>query len=84
MDLSGVRLRTASIAIGFWLTVAVCLASFVYVGLTWDRPNRALLSVVFVIALAAAFVVRAVPAERIVHGRRAGRAAAQHRQAVRP
>jgi diguanylate cyclase (GGDEF)-like protein/putative nucleotidyltransferase with HDIG domain len=69
VDLSGVRLRTASITIGFWLTVAVCLASFVYVGLTWERPNRELLSVIFVIALAAGFVVRAVPAERIVHGR---------------
>jgi len=68
-DVSEIRLRTASIEIGFWLTVVVCLSSFGYVLLTWDQPNRGLITVIFVVALIAAFAIKALPADAIVHSR---------------
>jgi diguanylate cyclase (GGDEF)-like protein/putative nucleotidyltransferase with HDIG domain len=68
-DLSGIRLRTSSIEIGFWLTVAVVIASSGYVGLTWDEPHRPLLVLIFAVALASACAIKAVPAEVIVHSR---------------
>jgi diguanylate cyclase (GGDEF)-like protein/putative nucleotidyltransferase with HDIG domain len=68
-DVSESRLRTSTIEIGLWLTLLVCLSSFVYILLTWDQPNRDLITVVFVIAVIAAFVIKAVPADAIVHSR---------------
>ena len=68
-DVSEIRLRTASIEIGFWLTVVVCLSSFVYVLLTSEQPNRGLITLVFAVALVAAFAIKAIPADVIVHSR---------------
>jgi diguanylate cyclase (GGDEF)-like protein/putative nucleotidyltransferase with HDIG domain len=68
-DVSEIRLRTASVEIGFWLTVVVCLSSFVYVLLTSEQPNRGLITLVFAVALVAAFAIKALPADAIVHSR---------------
>ncbi len=68
-DVSEIRLRTASIEIGFWLTVVVCLSSFVYVVLTSEQPNRGLITLIFAVALIAAFAIKALPADAIVHSR---------------
>jgi diguanylate cyclase (GGDEF)-like protein/putative nucleotidyltransferase with HDIG domain len=68
-DVSEIRLRTASVEIGFWLTVVVCLSSFVYVLLTSEQPNRGLITLIFAVALVAAFAIKALPADAIVHSR---------------
>jgi len=68
-DVSEIRLRKASIDIAFWLTVVVCLTSFVYALLTWDQPNRALITVIFIVALVAVVGIKSIPADAIVHSR---------------
>ena len=68
-DVSESRLRAASIEIGFWLTIVVCIASFGYAAVTWDQPNRPLLLAIFTVAFIAALVIKALPADAIVHSR---------------
>ncbi len=62
-------LRHATIRIGFWVTLLVAAGAQAYALATWSRPHRALISVVFVAAVASAVVVRLLPTERIVRSR---------------
>jgi diguanylate cyclase (GGDEF)-like protein len=60
------ELRHATIWIGFWLTLIVAAGAEVYALATWSHPHRALITAVFVAAVASAVVVRALPTRRIV------------------
>ena len=64
------RARIASIAVGVWLTVVVCVGAQIYALLTWESENRVILSALFGIGLASAVLISLLPAERIVRSRR--------------
>jgi len=66
---SALRMREATITAGIWLTYAVGGLGALYVALTWERPNRAGLLVLFGMATAAGLTVSMLPTERIVHSR---------------
>lgn len=63
------RMREATIAAGIWLTFGVGGFGEIYVALTWDRPHRFELALLFALAGAAAALVLALPRERIVRSR---------------
>jgi diguanylate cyclase (GGDEF)-like protein/putative nucleotidyltransferase with HDIG domain len=65
-DLSALRLREATISAGVWLTYVLSLTGEAYVALTWQRPHRAELAVLFGVAILGAAVVARLPRERIV------------------
>ncbi len=69
VDQSAVAMRVATIAAGIWLSYAVCGASAVYVALTWQRPNRLLIAVLFATGILSAAVISRLPRERIVRSR---------------
>jgi diguanylate cyclase (GGDEF)-like protein/putative nucleotidyltransferase with HDIG domain len=51
---------------GVWLTFAACAAGLAYAGVTWDQPNRALISGLFVAGVIGGGVIAAMPLERIL------------------
>jgi len=61
--------RIASIAVGVWLTVVVCIGAQAYALLTWDEPNRAILTALFGTGIASAITIATLPAERLVRSR---------------
>jgi diguanylate cyclase (GGDEF)-like protein len=61
--------RLQSVRIGFWLTVIAAVGGEAYTLLTWDEPNRALISTTFGLALASAIAIRLSPVERILRSR---------------
>ena len=63
------RMREATITAGILITLGVGGLGGVYVGLTWDRPHRPALTLLFALAVASAALVAALPAERIVRSR---------------
>lgn len=63
------RMREATIAAGIWLTFGIGGLGELYVALTWDRPHRLELALLFALAVAAAVLVFALPSERIVRSR---------------
>ena len=63
------RMREATIAAGIWLTFGIGGFGELYVALTWDRPHRLELALLFALAVAAAALVLALPSERIVRSR---------------
>jgi diguanylate cyclase (GGDEF)-like protein/PAS domain S-box-containing protein len=69
MDVSVMRMREATIAAGIWLTFGIGGLGELYVALTWDRPHRLELALLFALAVAAAVLVFALPRERIVRSR---------------
>jgi diguanylate cyclase (GGDEF)-like protein/PAS domain S-box-containing protein len=66
MDVSALRMREATIAAGIWLTFGIGALGMVYVLLTWGRPHRLELAVLFALATAAGVLVSLLPRERIV------------------
>ncbi|MCW3068359.1 MAG: hypothetical protein JWL67_984 [Solirubrobacterales bacterium] len=66
MDVSALRRREATIAAGIWLTFGVGGLGMAYVLLTWQRPHRTELAVLFALACAIGVVVSLLPRERIV------------------
>ncbi|HEX3510830.1 MAG TPA: EAL domain-containing protein [Solirubrobacteraceae bacterium] len=66
MDVSALRVREATIVTGVWLTFAVGALGALYVALTWDRPHRAILTIVFAVSIASAIAIGLLPRERIV------------------
>ncbi len=68
-DVSALRMREATIAAGLWMSLGVGLLGAVYVALTWSRPHRGELSVLFVLSLVTAFAVYFLPREKIVRSR---------------
>ncbi len=69
VDLSSLRMREATIAAGVWLTYVLCASVGLYVGLTWQRPHRLALAVLFALAVAAGIAISLLPRERIVRSR---------------
>jgi diguanylate cyclase (GGDEF)-like protein/PAS domain S-box-containing protein len=69
MDVSAMRMREATIVAGTWLTFGVGAFGETYVALTWARPNRPALAVLFALAVLTAIAVLALPRERIVRSR---------------
>ena len=63
------RMREATIAAGIWLTFGVGGFGELYVALTWSRPNRLELAILFALAILAACLVLLLPTERIVRSR---------------
>ncbi len=61
--------RLASVKVGLWLSVVVCLGGALYAVDTWDRPNRVFILAAIAVGLLSAPLVHALPWERIVHSR---------------
>jgi len=69
MDVSALRMREATIVAGIWLTILVGGLGELYVALTWQRPHRLGLAVLFAMSGVAALAVALLPRERIVRSR---------------
>ncbi len=69
MDISAIRMREATIAAGIWLTFGVGGFGELYVALTWSRPHRSGLAILFALAILGTFLVLLLPRERIVRSR---------------
>jgi PAS domain S-box-containing protein len=65
---SEIRVRLESVRVGQMLTFLVCGGAQVYAFATWDRPHRGLLTVMFLVAVASAALIFALPLERIIRG----------------
>jgi diguanylate cyclase (GGDEF)-like protein len=69
VDTSTLRMREATVTTGVWLTYLVGGLGEIYVALTWARPNRPELAVLFTLAVMAGIGVSLLPRERIVRSR---------------
>jgi len=58
--------RLASVKVGLWLSVVVCVGGALYAVDEWGRPNRELILVVIGLGLLSVPLVRSLPLERIV------------------
>src|SRR3954452_23351620 len=65
---SEIRVRLESVRVGQWLTLVVCAGAQAYALATWERPQRALLTAIFVVAALSALLIPRLPVERIVRG----------------
>jgi diguanylate cyclase (GGDEF)-like protein/PAS domain S-box-containing protein len=66
MDVSALRMREATITAGLWLTLGVGALGELYVALTWERPHRFELAVLFALATVTGILISLLPRERIV------------------
>ncbi len=66
VDVTALRMREATIVAGIWITFLVGALGETYVVLTWSRPHRPELAVLFALATAAGAAVAMLPRERIV------------------
>ena len=66
VDVTALRMREATILAGIWITFLVGALGETYVVLTWSRPHRLQLAVLFALATAAGAVISMLPRERIV------------------
>jgi diguanylate cyclase (GGDEF)-like protein len=62
-------MREATISAGVWLTYLVSGLGELYVVLTWQRPHRAVLAILFAAAIAASAGVSMVPRQTLVRSR---------------
>jgi diguanylate cyclase (GGDEF)-like protein len=69
VDQSALRMRAATFAAGVWLTYVVCGSSALYVMLTWERPHRAVIALLFGSGLVGGLIVSRLPQEEIVRSR---------------
>jgi diguanylate cyclase (GGDEF)-like protein len=69
LESSRIRLRVQVIAAGVRVTYLFAVAVAVWIAATWSRPYREQIAVLIVIAVAGAFAVSQLPAERIVRSR---------------
>ena len=69
VDQSALRMREATFAAGVWLTYVVCGSAGAYIILTWHRPHRALIAILFGAGLFGAAIVSRLPRARIVRSR---------------
>jgi diguanylate cyclase (GGDEF)-like protein len=69
IDTSSLGMREATIVAGVWLTYLLGGFGELYVALTWERPNRPALAVLFGMAVLAGIGVWRLPRERIVRSR---------------
>ncbi|HEY1237279.1 MAG TPA: diguanylate cyclase, partial [Solirubrobacterales bacterium] len=65
-----IQTRLASVNVGVWLSVIVCLGGAVYALATWDQPNRTLILAAIGFGLFSAPLIMALPVERIVRSPR--------------
>jgi diguanylate cyclase (GGDEF)-like protein len=66
VDVSMLRMREATIVAGIWMTFGVGGLGMLYVLLTWQRPHRLELTVLFALATVAGILISMVPRERVV------------------
>jgi diguanylate cyclase (GGDEF)-like protein/putative nucleotidyltransferase with HDIG domain len=66
VDAAEGHLYTHMVKAGVWLTFGVCLAGLIYVGVTWEDPNRALIAAVFGAGLVGGALIALLPLERIL------------------
>ena len=66
VDQSALRMREGTFAAGVWLTYVVVASAALYVSLTWARPHRAAITVLFGVGLAGAFAISRLPRAQIV------------------
>ncbi len=64
-----IQTRLASVKVGVWLSVVVCVGGALYAIVTWDRPDRILILAVTALGLFSAPLIMAMPLERIVRSR---------------
>jgi len=69
IDASSLRMREATIVTGVWLTFLLAGFGELYVALTWERPNRPALAVLFGMAVLAGIGGWLLPRERLVRSR---------------
>jgi diguanylate cyclase (GGDEF)-like protein len=69
VDQSALRMRVATFSAGIWLTYVVCGSSAVYVALTWSRPHRLTISLLFGAGFIGGAIVSQLPREEIVRSR---------------
>jgi diguanylate cyclase (GGDEF)-like protein len=69
VDQSALGMREATFVAGVWLTYVVCGSVAIYLALTWQRPNRVAILLLFGVAVVAALIVSRLPRERIVRSR---------------
>jgi diguanylate cyclase (GGDEF)-like protein len=63
-----IQSRLASVNVGIWLSVIVCLGAAIYALATLDQPNRPLILAVIGAGLLVTALVWALPVDRIVKG----------------
>jgi diguanylate cyclase (GGDEF)-like protein len=63
------KTRLASVKVGVWLSVVVCIGGGAYALGTWGDPNRVFILAITALGLLSAPVVMAMPLERIVCSR---------------
>jgi diguanylate cyclase (GGDEF)-like protein len=68
-DFSEVRARAESIGAGVRLTLATCVAGWLYVAATWEQPSRKLIASLFGIGAIVALLFVLIPHERVVRSR---------------
>ena len=66
VDQSALRMREATFTAGIWLSYVVVAAAALYVALTWERPHRIVITVLYGVGLAGAFTISRLPRARIV------------------
>ncbi len=66
MDVSALRMREATIVAGIWMTFGVGVLGMLYVLLSWQRPHRLELTLLFALATLAGILVAMLPRERLV------------------
>jgi diguanylate cyclase (GGDEF)-like protein len=69
VDEQEIESRLASVKVGLWLTVVVCVGGALYAVDTWDRPNRVFILAAIALGLMSVPLVHALPWERIVRTR---------------
>ncbi len=69
MDVSALRIREATITAAVWMSLLVGVLGGLYVALTWSRPNRSELVVVFALGVLTAIAINFLPREKIVRSR---------------
>ena len=58
LESSRLRLRVQVISAGVWVTYLLAIALAVWLAATWNRPHRAFITALVVLALVGAFVAR--------------------------
>jgi diguanylate cyclase (GGDEF)-like protein len=61
-----IQSRLATIGVGLWLSVIVCVGGALYALHTWDQPHRDLILFATAVGILSVPLIRALPLERIV------------------
>ncbi len=69
VDQSALRMRVGTFAAGIWLSYVVIAAATLYIALTWQRPHRPALALIYGAGLVGAMIISRLPREQIVRSR---------------